>query len=324
MTNPRLSIIIVNFNTKDDCVRCVQSVRDRITGISREIVVCDNGSADGSVEAIRKEFPPGQFPWVHVIDNKDNLGFGRANNVGARSARGEILFFLNPDTLIVRGIEQMCTYLLEQKDTGMLGPVVVDQDNRVNVFYPPVYSNIFLQVADLVATPAARLVLSATKSAFNRRIQRGSVFDAGCVIGCAMMIRKDAWEAIGGFDDRIFMFGEEFDLCRRLRGKGYRVRFYPAAEIIHYGGHSSRRTPSDALVSMGAQSLKLLFRKHFRRSWRIRYRIEALTHIRQALSAYSRIAFNFFMKRDNTSDWSYARSHITRFKIMQKVLKEKE
>jgi GT2 family glycosyltransferase len=319
MPNPQLSIIIVNYNTKDDCIKCIQSIYNRILTMSYEVLVCDNGSSDGSIDAINRK-----FPWVHTIDNKQNLGFGSANNIGAAHAKAEILFFLNPDTVIDHGIEQMCSYMIEHKDTGLMGPVVLDQNNNRNLFYPPVYSNIFLQLMDLIATPVARLSTTGKKFVYNRHIEQKRIFDIGYIIGCAMMFRKDAYLVINGFDERIFMYLEEFDICRRLKKKGYKVQIYPQAVIIHYGGHSTKQIPSDFIMKIGTQSFKRVLKKHFPHSWYIRYSIETLTHIRQVLSAVSKVVINAFAMRDNSLNYKYIRSHINAFRFMRKVLKEKD
>ncbi len=319
MTDPQLSIIIVNYNTKDDCLQCIRSVRDRIAGVSYEIIVCDNNSSDGSVEALREK-----FPGVHIVENKQNLGFGQANNIGAEHARGNILFFLNPDTEIDYGIESMCRYLMAHGETGLLGPVVVDQENKTSLFYPPVYSHLFLQITDLLVAPAARLSMTWKKFRYNRSIARRETFVTGCIIGCAMMFRREAYEAINGFDGDIFMYGEEFDVCRRLRKKGYQVRILSRARIVHYGGHSTKQVPPDFILRTGARSLKRLLRKHFPRSWYIRYSIETFTHIRQAVSAGSKIVFHTRSGRNKHGRYASVHSHIRQYKLMREVLREKE
>jgi GT2 family glycosyltransferase len=324
MAKPQLSIIMVNYNTKDDCIKCIQSIREKITGITYEVIVCDNGSADGSIDAIKRQFPSEKFPWVYVIDIKDNIGFGRANNVGAMQAKADVLLFLNPDTLIDHGIDKMYSYLSGHKDTGVLGPVVIDRDNRINLFYPPVYSNMFLQIIDLILTPAARLSMTWKKFIYSRYIGQKRTFDTGCIIGCAMMFRKDAYTHVRGFDERVFMFGEEFDICRRLRENGYRVQVFPGARIVHYGGHSTQKTPSVVMMTIGAQSLKILLKKHFPGSWRVRYIIEALTHIRQIVSASLNTAVDSLTAKDRHAHAAAIQRHMKQLKVMCKVLREKD
>lgn len=324
MATPQLSIVMVNYNTKGDCIKCIQSIRDKIIGITYEVIVCDNGSADGSIDAIKKQFPSEKFPWVCVIDNKDNIGFGRANNIGAMQAKADVILFLNPDTLIDHGIDRMYSYISDHKDVGVLGPVVIDRNNRINLFYPPVYSNIFLQLIDLIVTPAARLSMTWKKFIYSRYIGQKRIFDAGCIIGCAMMFRKDAYMSIRGFDEQVFMFGEEFDICMRLKERGYRVQVFPRARIIHYGGHSTQHTPSVVMMTIGARSLKILLKKHFPGSWRIRYIIEALTHIRQVLSASLNTVADLLMGKDRHSHTAAIQRHINQLKVMFRVLREKE
>ncbi len=324
MTNPQLSIVLVNYNTKDDCIRCIQSIRERITGMTCEVIVCDNGSSDDSIGAIKGQFPPEQFPWVRVIDNKANLGFGRANNIGAAQASADVLLFLNPDTVIDRGIEDMYHYLLAHEDVGVLGPAVIDHDGKPNVFYPPVYGSMVMQMADLLITPLARLIMTSRKLTYRRHMARRRAFNAKGIIGCAMMFTRDAFNAVNGFDEGIFMYGEEFDICTRLRDTGYWVRVFPEATIVHFGGHSSVQTPPDSIVTIGARSLKRLLSRHFPHSWRIRYTIEALTHIRQALSACTKAAFDFLAGKSTAAHLLYMRNHVRLFKVMRRVLKEKD
>ena len=319
MTGPQLSLIIVNYNTKDDCLQCIQSVRDKVSGISYEVIVSDNNSSDGSVAAIKEK-----YSWVRIVENRQNLGFGQANNIGAEHARGDVLFFLNPDTVIDHGIESMCRYLMEHREAGLIGPVVVDRNNKISLFYPPVYSHLFLQITDLLAAPVARLSMTWKKYSYSRSIARQATFDTGFIIGCAMMFRKDAYEAIHGFDRDIFMYGEEFDVCRRLQMEGYRVRIFSRARIVHFGGHSTQQVPPDYILRISAQSLKRLFKKHFPRSWHFRYSIETFTHIRQAISACSKIMLNALSGRDNRDQFASLHSHLKQFRLSRDVLREKK
>ncbi len=324
MDHPQLSIIIVNYNTKDDCTKCIQSIIDKIADTTYEIIVCDNGSKDGSIDELNKRFPKEKFPQGNclnllLIENKENLGFGKANNTGAVRAQAGILFFINPDTVIDRGIDRMVSYMSGHKDVGALGPVVLDMDNHINLFYPPVYSNLFSQVLDLLITPAARLGMTRKKIIYTGYIEQNKVFDAGCIIGCAMMFRKEAYLLIGGFDEQVFMYGEEFDICLRLKKRGYRVQIFPEACILHYGGHSSQQATSGIMMTIGAQSLKRLLKKHFPLSWHIRYIIEALTHIRQTGSASLNTMLCFFTRKDTHAHTAAIHRHVTQFKIMWKV-----
>ncbi|MCL5276208.1 MAG: glycosyltransferase [Deltaproteobacteria bacterium] len=145
INSPLLSIIIVNYNVKEYILNCIQSIQDKIDAnrCPYEVIVSDNGSVDGSVEAIRE-----RFPWVKVIENNANLGLGKANNVGAEQAEGQVLFFLNPDILIIKGIEEMVDYIGEHKEGGLLVPVIFDRNNHLAVsdIFP---NNILFQIISI-------------------------------------------------------------------------------------------------------------------------------------------------------------------------------
>ncbi len=316
--SPILSIIIVNYNVKDYILNCIQSIQERIDAqrTPYEVIVSDNGSADGSVQTIREK-----FPWVHIIENNANLGFGKANNAGATQARGKVLFFLNPDTLIVTGIEAMCLYLSENKDIGLMGSTVVEQDNRIHVFYKPSIDSVCLQLIYIIPF-LGRIHMVMSSMVFKSHVTKGAIFDVRYLYGCAMMFRTDAYASIHGFDEQIFMYLEEFDVCKRLRENNYKIQFYPRAEIIHYGGQSVKQASSYSMIPTMVKSQQLLLKKHFHHSWRIRFLFEAMIELKKLIGISLSTGIDLLRGRKRHAHGELMQWHIHYLKNMLHVLQE--
>lgn len=322
MQRPLLSIVIVNYNTKDDCIKCIQSIQKEVTGIAYEIILCDNGSSDGSKDAINEKFPAAQFPWLHIIDNKENIGFGKANNRGTLSAGGEIIYYLNPDTAIGKGTAPMCRYLLQHEDIGILGPVVYDKNRRMNILYSPIDTNLAFQIINLFITPLAKVYMALHKYRQRYYVKKEKVMYTDYISGCAIMVRKDVIQEISGFDESLFLYGEEFDLCMKIKMHDYRIGLFPAAEIIHYGGSSSRKTPTAKIRTITEQSYQYLMRKYFPHTWRMRYRMKMLTHKRQIIGSYISAVWYYCLHKDYKDALASAQNHSVHYRTMADVLRK--
>ncbi len=228
----KLSITIVNTNEKHFTIPCIQSVYDETKLYDFEIIVTDNNSSDGSVEAIRE-----QFPEVIVIENKKNAGFTEANNQSIRISRGEYIFCLNPDCKVLNGaIDKMVKYLDENPRVGIIGSKLLNADGSLqpsarNFIYA---HNLLLQhLVPWKILPqkwAGKYVLEYWDHSYTRRVD--------WVIGASLMIRRKTVEEIGLKDERYFIFHEDNDWCWQAKLKGWEVHFLPSAEIIHYGSQT--------------------------------------------------------------------------------------
>jgi GT2 family glycosyltransferase len=211
--NPVLSIIIVNYNVKEYILNCIQSIQDKIDAnrCPYEIIVSDNGSVDGSVEAIRE-----RFPWVKVIENNTKYGFGKANNIGAKQAKGEVLFFLNPDTLIIKGIEEMVEYILRNREVGVINPLIVDEHDEFENSYIhyKIASSLSFQLINLIY-PRPFYIRWNRKHINN--VNEMNVFKIERFYGCAFLIKRNLFEGIRYFDENIFIYFEEEDIFLRLK-----------------------------------------------------------------------------------------------------------
>ncbi len=252
---PILSIIIVNYNVKEYILNCIQSIQDKIDAnrCPYEVIVSDNGSVDGSVEAIRE-----RFPWVKVIENNANLGFGKANNIGAEQAEGEVLFFLNPDTLIIKGIEEMVEYVMEHKEVGIMGPVIYNANNKIDdttslIIYSPF--KLFLSFYFYT-------YLKKQRQDITTYIRSQFASEVDSISGACILMRKNLFNDIKGFDE-IFFFGmEDIDICIRIKQNGYTIKVFPLAEIVHLGGKAFIKV-SDEISNRGAIQTCYFYKKHY-------------------------------------------------------------
>ncbi len=250
---PSVAVVVVSFNARDALVACLDSLT-RYAGVPFEAVVVDNASEDGSAAAAA-----GRPATRQVIANTVNVGFARACNQGMRATTAPRVLFLNPDATVTGGaVEVLAARLDAEPDVGVVGPLIRHPDDTVQVSTGP----------DLtLATERSqrRLVLGvrardqgALREAADRH---GHEHEPDWVSGACLMARREALEAVGGFDEAFFLYEEDADLCRRLRAAGWRVVFTATAEVRHEIGRSMRRTPERARLEYHRSHL-LYYRKH--------------------------------------------------------------
>lgn len=253
-----LSVIIVNYNVKDYLLQCLRSLNEACKPLTAEIIVVDNNSSDGSVEDLLGEFP--HVRW-HALD--ENVGFGRANNVGLHEAAGRYVLFLNPDTIVGPDtLTSMVRYLDAHSSVGMAGCKVLNPDGSFQVAcrrgLPTPWAS-FCKLFGLQAVfPSVRLF-----SGYNlmyRSIDETYPVDA--LIGAFMMGRTDLMRSLGGFDPQFFMYGEDIDLCYRVKQVGYEVHYVHETSIIHYKGESTKRSSLNE-VRVFYEAMEIFARKHF-------------------------------------------------------------
>lgn len=276
----------------------------------------DNGSIDKSIETLKK-----RYPFVRIIENRANLGFSKANNIGAQYAQGKVLFFLNPDTIILKGISEMTRYLLAHTEIGLIGPVILDQSLKDTTYFPtPVFVNLFVQTMDLIFTPIVRFYSSYQKHKFSAGIEHNIAWKVRFIHGCAMMMRKDTFYKISGFNDTLFMYGEEVDIGLKMKRHGYKVMIYSKCKVIHLGGRSIIESSQGNNEIIGAKSLKKLLKILFPYSWSIRYRIEMLSKLRQIVGSYiNHKIMNILCNHDNKHYVNF-KKHVNRLKALSYAL----
>jgi GT2 family glycosyltransferase len=254
----KLSIIIVNWNTCNLTKQTIESVYRETSGIDFEIILTDNASSDDSVEVIKKEFPQ-----VILIENKENLGFGKANNQGMRIALGKYIMLLNSDTVVLsQAITRLTSYLDEHEDITMLGPKLLNEDRtfqyscRRNLPNP---MNSFFHLFGLAKLfPKSKMFTDYKRFAYDSN--RTEPVEA--ISGAAMFFRRGVFDTMGGFDEQFFMYGEDLDFCKRVQDKGWKTMFVHDAEIIHFGGQSSKKRRKQSLVNF-YDAMWIYYKKHF-------------------------------------------------------------
>lgn len=250
-----VSILIVSYNTCAMTAAAIDSLRAETLATTYELIVVDNASTDGSAEMLRSHAAQ-----PHVIALSDNIGFARANNLAAKSARGRYLLLLNPDTVVRDGaIDALVAYAHRRPEARIWGGRTLFADGTLNpssCWGRMTPWNQFCRAAGLTSMFKATELFNGEAIGGWRRDREREV---DIVSGCFFLIDKDLWDRLDGFDPLFFMYGEEADLCLRARAIGARPAITPAATIIHYGG-ASERTRSGKMVRLLAAKASLISR----------------------------------------------------------------
>jgi N-acetylglucosaminyl-diphospho-decaprenol L-rhamnosyltransferase len=289
-----LSVIVVSWNVRDLLRRCLQSVvaapASGEGGAARtpnlEILVVDNASADGSAAMVRAE-----FPMVNVIANDQNRGFTAANNQGLAASRGRSLLLLNPDAeLVGNALAEMVDCLEAHPEAGVVGPQLLYPDGSVQ------------SSRRRFPTLATALVESTVVQEWwrdNRILRRYYMLDSPSsplsppapdepqpvdwLVGACLLVRRAAYEQVGGLDEGFFMYSEELDWCRRIKGAGWEVLYLPTARVIHHEGKSSEQVVPARHIHFQSSKVRY-FRKHYGRfQAELLRRFLLLTYVYQAV-----------------------------------------
>jgi GT2 family glycosyltransferase len=233
---PAVSVLVVSYNTREMTVGCLRSVFEQTEATPFELIVVDNASGDGSADAVERE-----FPMARLIRSAENLGFAKANNLAAKEATGDFLLLLNPDTVVLdHAIDRLMAFAAERSEAGIWGGRTLFPDGSLN----PTSCWRFMSLWSLFAQAVGLTALWRDSEVFNPEgyggWRRDSVREVELVTGCLLLIRRNLWNQLGGFDESFFMYGEEADLCYRARIMGVRPMMTPDAAIIHYDGASDR------------------------------------------------------------------------------------
>ena len=243
---PELSVIIVNWNTRQLLSQCLRSVIDNLQDLSIEHFVVDNGSTDGSIGMVRKDFPD-----VSLIENHENLGFAKANNQAIRLSQGRYILLLNSDAFLTpKAVQTMIDVMESDISYGIAGAQLVYPDGRPQVSHGQL-PTFWSEAASLFGIDKVHIEIT----------KHNSYQETGTVSGACMLIRKSLLDRIGLLDETFFMFSEEVDLCYRCHRAGSKVLYIHSATVIHTQAGSTGLTVQRV---MRLYSGKLLyFYKHF-------------------------------------------------------------
>lgn len=253
-----LSIIIVNYNVKEFLLNLLESIKNAVKDLNIEIIVVDNNSHDGSVRSVNQKFPD-----VITISNKENVGFGRANNQGLEISKGKYILLINPDTLVREDtLFKTIDFLEKNGEAGLVGCKVLNPDGTLQLacrrgFPGPWVS--FTKVTGLSTIfPKSKLF-----ARYNLTYKdENESYEVDAVSGSFMMLTRTAYEKTGGFDTDFFMYGEDLDLCYRVQKEGMKVYYFSDTEIIHYKGESTKRSTIDE-TKIFYKAMHQFVRKHF-------------------------------------------------------------
>jgi GT2 family glycosyltransferase len=262
----RVSVVIVSFNVKHFITLCIDSVKRALATLPNggEIIVVDNNSKDGSVDFIRKHFPD-----VQLIDLKQNIGFGKANNIGIEKAKGDYILILNPDTVMPEHfLSETIAYMDAHPEVGCLGPRLIDGKG---IFAPDGKKSF----------PSLRIALFKTLG-FGKLFPKSPYFNAYYAVhipeneiaevevlsGCCMLLRRSVIPDIGGivFDEAYFMYCEDVDLSYRIQKAGHKNVYYPKVDLIHFKGESTKKATL-SYVKIFNEALLTFVKKHYPASY---------------------------------------------------------
>ena len=250
---PDISIIIVSWNVREHLRACLASLPPHDSGV--EIFVVDAASADGTPEMVRTDFPA-----VQLIASDENLGYSRGNNLALRQAHGRYAFILNPDTVLVdAALARMRAYLDANPRVGVLGPQLVLADQTVQPSrrrFPNLATALF---ESTWLQPLAPRGMLARYYAVDLPLDRPVEVD--WLVGAALLVRREVWQQVGQLDEGFFMYSEELDWQRRIKGAGWKIVYFPQAQVQHFEAQSSGQAPAATHIRFNSSKVRY-FRKY--------------------------------------------------------------
>jgi GT2 family glycosyltransferase len=247
-----ISIIIVSWNTSRLLENCLASIVINPPTVPFETWVVDNASTDDTPRMVREKFPQ-----VYLIENRENVGFARANNQAIRRCSGNYVLLLNPDTLVEAGALQALTDFLDRlPEAGAAGPRILNPDGSLQISSHPrptiprelwrmFHLDIFLPYAEY---PPAKWETNSSQ-------------EVDVLMGACLLLRKKVLDQVGLLDEDYYIYSEEVDICYRIQGAGWRLYWVPPAEVVHFGGQSTQQVPTEMFLNLYQGKIKY-FRKH--------------------------------------------------------------
>lgn len=257
-----LSIIVVNYNTRELTLNCLQTIYLSETTYSFEVIMIDNNSKDGSVQAVRQ-----MYPQVKILQNTDNVGFSKANNQGIHIAKGRYILLLNSDTTVEHDtLDIMLHFMDDHAEVGASGCKVVLPDGSLDKAcrrgYPTPLAT-FYYVSGISK-------LFPTSPRFNsyhmEYLSEDDAYPIDCLVGAFMMVRREVIDQVGLLDERFFMYFEDTDWCYRIQKAGWINYYYPKTKVTHIKRGSSRGM-SYRITYEFHRSMKMFYDKHYRNQY---------------------------------------------------------
>lgn len=253
-----VSVIIVNYNTKDLTLQCINSVYEKTQGISFEVILVDNASTDGSKEYFQKDNR------ITYIYSDENLGFGRANNLGLDYAKGRNILFLNSDTILINNaVRLLSTFLDNNSNVGACGGNLYDADMKPALSFKRIYPGIAGEINNLFFHIPEKLFFS--KSWYHNF--SSNTIPVAYISGADLMIKKMILDKIGSFSPDFFMYYEETDLCFRIHKAGYKLVSLPHVKIQHLEGRSFQSSVNHKRLQLSENGRKIFYKRNYALSY---------------------------------------------------------
>lgn len=255
-----ISVCIVSWNTRELLYNCIDSIQKMTSGVSYEIIVVDNNSADGSAKMVKQ-----QFPQCKLIESKNNNGFAKGNNLGLRIAKGKYIFFINPDTVLVtNALYGMFHFMESNKDVGAVGAKLLNQGGSIQFTCARTFPTLFNQFCYFMMLnllfPKSKLFSTIEMNYWDHRDSR----EIDCLSGACIFASKNIINKLHGFDEKFFMYAEDMDLCYRIKREGWKLYYLASEEIYHLEGASSEKQPQKYFSAIAMrESNYLFFAKHY-------------------------------------------------------------
>ncbi|MFG6687821.1 glycosyltransferase family 2 protein [Mariniflexile sp. HNIBRBA6329] len=247
----KLSVVILNYNVRYFLELCLKSVQAAISNIDAEIIVVDNDSEDDSCQMVKELFPE-----VILIENKENFGFSKGNNIGVAQAKGEFLCILNPDTVVAEDtFTTLLNFASHKEKLGIVGCKLID---GVGVFLPESKRNIPYVGA------AFKKIYGNSEAYYANHLTKNQTGKVDILVGAFMLMKREVYDKVNGFDEDYFMYGEDIDLSYKVLKSGYDNYYYSAISVIHYKGESTLRDKHYARRFYGA--MQIFYKKHFKKN----------------------------------------------------------
>jgi GT2 family glycosyltransferase len=251
-----LSIAIVNWNTRELLSNCLESIFSYPPACPYNVIVVDNASSDGSSEMVRQ-----LFPQVCLIDNQENAGFAKATNQAIRVSDSKYVLLLNPDTVVLPdALQELVEFMENNPEAGAVGSRVLNPDGslQTSCYVAPTLSHEFFRLFHL-----SRFYPDSAYQMNNWNTSTPRLVDI--IQGDCLMVRKSALDQVGLLDERFFIYSEDVDLCYRLQRASWGLFWVPSAQVIHYGGQSTRQVAAEMFIQL-YQSKLICMRKHHGRA----------------------------------------------------------
>lgn len=260
-----LSVIIVSYNVSSFLDQALTTLEDSARGYEYEVFVVDNASTDDSVEMVRRKHPE-----VKVIANTDNRGFASANNQALEQAKGKYVLLLNPDTVLSRDtIRVMTGFLDTHHEAGGAGCKVINPDGSLQLACRRGFPSPGVAFFKMVGL-SSLFPKSKTFGAYNLTyLDPETTAEVDAISGAFMMLRKEALDRVGFLDETFFMYGEDLDLCFRIKQDGWKIYYIPDTEIIHFKGESTKTVPTIKSIRDFYIAMHIFVEKHYSGSFRL-------------------------------------------------------